>query len=53
MLSTKWWAFYLDLNILTLLMLDMEYSSFGGQYHACWCSNSQIARASADIVLAQ
>ena len=22
---------------LTLLMLEMEYSGFGGQYHACWC----------------
>ena len=26
------------LPILTLLMLEMEYSGFGGQYHACWCT---------------
>ena len=26
--------------MLTLLMLEMEYSGFGGQYHACWCSGS-------------
>ena len=27
-------------SILTLLMLEMEYSNFGGQYHACWCPGS-------------
>ena len=25
---------------LTLLMLETEYSGFGVQYHACWCSGS-------------
>ena len=24
--------------ILTLLMLEIEYSGFGDQYHACWCT---------------
>ena len=23
-----------------LLMLETEYSGFGGQYHACWCTGS-------------
>ena len=26
--------------VLTLLMLETEYSGFGGEYHACWCSGS-------------
>ena len=30
---------YMLINvILTLLMLETEYSGFGGQYHACWCT---------------
>ena len=29
------------LIFLTLLMLEMEYSGFRGQYHACWCTGSQ------------
>ena len=24
----------------TLLMLEMEFSGFGGQYHTCWCTGS-------------
>ena len=27
-------------GILTLLMLQTEYSGFWGQYHACWCHDS-------------
>ena len=28
------------LNELIPLMLEMEYSGFVGEYHACWCSGS-------------
>ena len=31
------WISHKALIILTLLMLEMEYSSLFGQYHACWC----------------
>ena len=27
-------------DLLNLLMLEMEYSSYGSQYLACWCSGS-------------
>ena len=27
--------------MLPLLILEMEYSSFGCQYHVCWCTGSQ------------
>ena len=35
----KWFLldFYSTYFILTLLMLETEYSGFGSQYHACWC----------------
>ena len=26
--------------LLTLMMLETEYSGFKGQYHACWCPGS-------------
>ena len=39
---------------LTLLMLEMEYSSFGCQYHACWCpgdlSHQGISRNGIDCI---
>ena len=38
--SGKWWPSCLGLNELTLLMLEMEYSGFGGQHHACWYPGS-------------
>ena len=31
---------FLGFNMLTLLMLETEYSGFGGEYHAWWCSGS-------------
>ena len=36
------WCCILDSGylILTLLTLEIEYSRFGGQYHACWCPES-------------
>ena len=39
---TQWQVNYsLQTNlILTLLILEMEYSGFGGQDHACWCPGS-------------
>ena len=27
-------------KILTLLMLETEYSGFESQYHSCWCTGS-------------
>ena len=27
-------------QVLTLLMMEMEYSGFGRQYHPCWCTGS-------------
>ena len=38
MSSAKWRPFCLGLNELILLMLETEYSSFGCQCHACWCT---------------
>ena len=38
--SAKRRPFCLGLNVLTLLMLETEYSGFGGQYHTCWCHDS-------------
>ena len=35
-LAEKW----IQYSLLTLLMLETECSSFGGQYHACWCPGS-------------
>ena len=32
---------YIKIYELTLLMLETEYSSFGGQCHTCWCSGSE------------
>ena len=39
------------INISTLLLLETEYSSIGGQYHACRCPTRKVARASAGIIL--
>ena len=38
--SAKWRPFCLCLNVLTLLKLEMEYSSLFDEYHACWCPGS-------------
>ena len=40
------------LELLTLLMLETEYSSFGGQCYTCWCTGSKVASASTGMVLA-
>ena len=29
-------------RLSTFMMLEMEYSSLLGQYHACWCSRQGI-----------
>ena len=34
------------------LMLETEYSSFGGQCYTCWCTGSKVASASTGMVLA-
>ena len=36
----KFLPFLPEANDLTLLMVEMEYSGFGDQYHACWCPDS-------------
>ena len=38
------------IGMLTLLMLEMEYSGSGGQYHACWCLGSLSRLGSAGMV---
>ena len=38
--SLKLSAMILGSLVLTLQMLETEYSGFGDQYHACWCPGS-------------
>ena len=59
-MSAKWCPFCLGLNVLILigylqniiltLVLETEYFSFWGQYHACFCPGILSARASAGML---
>ena len=40
MLSAKYLPFCLGLNLLTHLLLKLEYSRIISQYHGCWCPGS-------------
>ena len=52
MVFAKWGSpFCSGLNVLTYVMLEMEYSSFGGQYDACGALAPKVASASAGMVL--
>ena len=56
MFSVKYWSFCPAINVWTLLILilEIEYSGFGDQYHACWCpgswSHQDINRHGIDII---
>ena len=52
--SLKLSAMILGSLVLTLQMLETEYSGFGDQYHACWCpgssSHQDISRHGIDSI---
>ena len=37
---SQWLYSYHLKAVLTLLMLETEYSGLGGHYHVCWCLGS-------------